>query len=98
LIGPEYAFYIPNSFTPNHDKTNNGFRGTGVGIVDYKLQIFDRWGKLLWWSTDLDEYWDGTVIGGTGGIVPEDVYVWKVFINDVFGREHHYIGTVTAVK
>jgi len=97
LIGPEYAYYIPNSFTPNGDKNNNGFRGVGIGIVKYKLEIFDRWGQFIWQSTDLDEYWDGIVTGGTR-IVQEDVYVWKVFITDVFGREHHYIGTVTVVK
>jgi len=97
FIGPEFAFYIPNSFTPNGDKNNNGFRGTGVGIMAYRLQIFDRWGDLVWQSTELDEYWNGKANGGSH-IVQEDVYVWKVFLTDVFGREHFYIGTVTAVK
>jgi len=97
FIGPEFAFYIPNSFTPNGDKNNNGFRGTGVGIEVYKLQIFDRWGDLIWQSTELDEYWNGKANGGSH-VVQEDVYVWKVFLTDVFGREHFYIGTVTAVK
>jgi gliding motility-associated-like protein len=95
VISPEYAFYIPNSFTPNGDKTNNGFRGTGIGIANYKLQIFDRWGELIWQSTDLDEYWDGTI---KGTITKEDAYVWKVFITDVFKKDHRYMGTVTVIR
>ena len=97
FIGPEFAFYIPNSFTPNGDKYNNGFRGTGVGIVNYELHIFDRWGNFIWQSTELDEYWDGKANGGSN-IVQEDVYVWKVLLTDVFGKRHSYIGTVTVVK
>jgi gliding motility-associated-like protein len=97
LIGPEFTFFIPNSFTPNRDKHDNGFRGTGVGIVNYQLQIFDRWGNLIWQSHNLDEYWNGKANGGSD-YIQEDVYVWKVFLTDVFGRQHHYLGTVTAIK
>ena len=97
LIGPEFAFYIPNTFTPNGDHHNDGFRGRGVGIVTYKLQIFDRWGNFIWESEDIDEYWNGKANGGEN-ISMEDTYVWKVFINDVFGREHHYIGTVNLIR
>jgi gliding motility-associated-like protein len=96
-IGPEYAFYIANSFTPNGDGINDGYRGYGIGIVDYQLWIFDRWGNFIWSATVLEKEWDGHANGGANP-AQEDVYVWKVFITDVFGKKHALQGTVTLVR
>ncbi len=96
-ILPNWTFYIPNAFTPNQDHVNDGFRGTGINIHDYKLWIFDRWGNMLFHSTDLDEYWDGKVKNNPTP-VQEDVYVWKVKFIDIFGHDHEQTGTVTVVR
>jgi hypothetical protein len=49
--------------------------------------------------------WDGVVVkggmdmsGGSGKVVQEDVYVWKVKLTDVFDKQHSYIGHVSVVK
>jgi len=47
-IGPEFTFYIPNAFTPNGDGVNDYFFGQGIGIVDYDIYIFDRWGNMIY--------------------------------------------------
>jgi len=45
---PEFTFYIPNTFTPNADGTNELFFGKGRGIKEYNIWVFDRWGNQIW--------------------------------------------------
>lgn len=97
FIGTEFAFFIPNSFSPNEDHVNDFFFGSGVGITKYDLWIFDRWGDMIFHGKDLNDKWNGKANKGSE-IVQQDVYVWKVELTDVFGKLHHYIGTVTLVE
>lgn len=95
---PEFTFYIPNAFTPTSSNAiNDTFFGKGVGIVQYHIWIFDRWGNMVFNATDINAGWDGRANNGVE-IAQQDVYVWKVQLTDVFGKRHDYIGTVTLVK
>ncbi len=96
-IGPEFAFYIPNSFSPNDDQKNDVFFGTGTGIAEYHITIFDRWGNFIFYSDDMNKGWDGKANTGSD-IVLQDTYVWKVEILDVLKKKHSFIGTVTISK
>lgn len=96
-IGPEFTFFIPNAFTPNGDGTNDYFFGQGIGIIDYDLYIFDRWGNEIFHGKNLNDMWDGRANGGDN-VAQQDVYVWKVRLKDVFNKKHNYMGTVTLVK
>lgn len=96
-IGPEFAFYIPNSFSPNEDQKNDVFFGTGSGIEEYHITIFDRWGNFIFYSDDMNKGWDGKANNGSD-IVLQDIYVWKVEIVDVLKKKHSFIGTVTILK
>lgn len=54
--------FIPNAFTPDGDQHNNTFIpafSSTKGISEYSLQIFDRWGKLIFESKDPNVGWDG---------------------------------------
>lgn len=52
--------FVPNAFTPNGDNNNDIFRiQANCELVSYRLQIFDRWGKKHFESTDIDVSWDG---------------------------------------
>jgi gliding motility-associated-like protein len=99
-IKPNWTFYIPNAFSPNGDGTNEGFKGTGIGIDNstYNLWVFDRWGNMLFYSNDIDKSWDGRIQNKHGDIVQEDVYVWKARFSDFTGRKHEYKGTVSIIK
>lgn len=97
VIGPEFTFYIPNCVTPNDDGVNDYFFGDGVGIIDYDIWIFDRWGMMIFHGSYLYDKWDGRANGGAE-VAQQDVYVWKVTLTDVFNKVHNYIGTVTIVK
>ena len=97
IIKDAVTFYIPNAFSPNHDNTNDGFKGEGIGIKKstYNLWVFDRWGLMIFHSTDIDISWDGTY---NSGKCQEDVYVWKVSFYDDLNKSHDYHGTVTLLR
>ena len=57
-----HLLMFPNVFTPSLG-TNNRFGPIGFGITDYELWIYDRRGALVFHSTDMDEWWDGTCNG-----------------------------------
>ena len=92
-----YTFYIPNSFSPNNDGKNELFYGYGTCIKDFHILIFDRWGNKIFESYDILQGWNGAV-NNKGNLVQEDVYVWKVTITDIYGKEHKYIGRVTLLR
>ena len=97
IILNAFTFYIPNAFSPNNDGANDGFKGIGIGIdnATYNMWIFDRWGLMIFHSTDLETSWVGRL---HGVIVQEDVYIWKVSFKDIFNKSHDYHGTVTVLK
>ncbi len=98
IIEPDFSFFIPNAFTPNGDGVNDGFFGQGYGITKYEIWVFDRWGNLIFTTTDINQAWDGSVQGKGGDMAQIDVYVWKVVLTDVFDKKHKYIGHVSLIK
>jgi gliding motility-associated-like protein len=56
---------IPNVFTPNGDGINDEFHVQGVALKNYRCEIFDRWGALIFSSTDINRNWDGWNTSGS---------------------------------
>ncbi len=97
-VEPEFVFYIPNTFTPNGDGTNDSFLPKGIDINgDAQMLIFDRWGNLIYKTSDLIQGWDGRANGGKNA-AQQDVYVWKIKCSDITGNSHHYTGHVTLLR
>ncbi len=96
-ILPQYLFWIPNAFTPgNADGLNDIFKPVVLGVHNYNFYIFDRWGEMLYHTTNFQEGWNGYF---KGVICPNDVYVYKItFDDDVENADHKYIGKVTIVR
>jgi gliding motility-associated-like protein len=97
VVEPDFAFYVPNAFTPNDDDVNDSFSGKGVFIKEYEMLIFDRWGELVYETNDIDKPWDGRVNGGSE-MSKSDVYVYKITVTDLKSNKHKYRGTVTLVQ
>jgi len=95
----EYILFAPNVFTPNGNALNEYFRPIGVGIDpdNYELMIFDRWGDLIYKTTDYELGWDGRANNGKRE-AQSDVYIWLVNTVDPALKKHQYIGHVTLVK
>jgi gliding motility-associated-like protein len=98
-VEPIFTFYAPNTFTPNGDKTNDLFFPLGVGWNEdkYTLYIFDRWGEMIFTSSDVRKGWEGKAKNGSD-MAQQDVYIWKVELDDVFKKHHSYIGHITLLK
>lgn len=98
-IDPDIAIYVPNAFTPNGTGPNDVFLplGTGIDPAHYEMWIFDRWGNLIFHTTDLNEGWDGRV-NGHAEIAQIDTYVWKINCKDIMGNTHALIGSVNLIK
>ncbi len=97
-INPIFRFYAPNAFTPNGDIYNNGWRTYGEGIKTFQLYIFNRWGQKVFESDDIFEEWDGTFMNRGGEISQDGVYVYAVYLTDVFGKKHVYRDMVVLIK
>ena len=94
---PEYIFFTPNSFTPNDDGFNDLFYGKGFGIAAFEMYIYDRWGDLVFYTDDQNHGWNGHANDGKE-IAQEDVYVYMVFITDIYKAEHKVVGHITLIR
>jgi len=97
IIEPEYHFYIPNAFTPNNDGMNDIFTAEGEEIKQFSMQIFNRWGDLIFQTTDLEQGWDGTA-NGSDEVSMTGVYVYKIKLRDWQGLYHNFTGHVSLLK
>jgi gliding motility-associated-like protein len=95
---------MPNAFIPSQGGSNGGNYTSGhvdvfapgyiANTVDYKLQIFNKWGELLFESFDKDFGWDGYY---KGNLCQEDVYVFKVRAKFNDGNYKEMVGDVTLL-
>jgi gliding motility-associated-like protein len=67
--------YIPQIFSPNGDGINDVLQPSGYFVKDFRLQIFNRWGRLVFESKDPQSGWNGIVDGQPA---LEGIYVWIV--------------------
>ncbi len=97
---------FPNAFTPNpsgpnggyyndNDFSNDVFHPIFKGVVEYELNIFNRWGELIFVSKDPKIGWDGYY---RGKLCKQDVYVWKVKVKFSNGEMIEKIGDVTLLR
>jgi gliding motility-associated-like protein len=66
------------------------------GVEEFNLQIFDRWGNLIFESNNQNIGWDG--YGKDGRILPAGVYVYKLTIRLSDGQRSTQIGDVTMIR
>lgn len=98
-ITPDFAVYIPNAFTPDGNGKNDVFNVYGIGIDEerFKMEIFDRWGEVIFTSETFRKGWDGTIKGGSI-IGQEGVYIYKILVTDLEGNKKTYTGHITLLK
>lgn len=93
----ESVLYIPNSFTPNHDGFNERFLAYCPNVVTFHMQIFNRWGELIFETSDILQGWDGIY---KGKLVQEDTYVYVIDYSTDCGilSEQRRIGNVNVIR
>ncbi len=76
---------VYNAVSANGDGLNDTFFIEGLRdiFVNFKLEIYNRWGKHLWTGTNNKENWDGTVEHGIGNYkAPDGTYFYLLYLND----------------
>jgi gliding motility-associated-like protein len=82
---------LPSAFSPNGDALNEIYRPLTLGIVSYQMEIYNRWGQLIYSG-------DESQIGWDGNNAPQGVYVVKIQGIDNQNYFHSYVGSVTLVR
>ena len=88
---------VPNAFSPNNDRTNDVFRVLGIETVkDFNLKIFNRWGQIVFESSDKNKGWDGRIKGIES---PVGTYVYVLRFNDIFDPTPQFVkGTIVLIR
>ena len=94
-VESDFVAYIPNAFTPNGDGLNDTFYPVMRGVKQFELQIFDRWGELIFKSTEANQLWDGSFQGQE---CKQDVYNYKLVLLNVKREEKVYSGSITLYR
>ena len=77
-----FALYIPTAFTPNNDGVNDAFfvEGADIDPNRFEMQIVNRWGNLVFKTTDVNEVWYGPAAGESEHFAQDDVYFYRVVV------------------
>ena len=81
LPGSPLDVFIPNAFTPNGDGLNDSFRVVvnGPELDLYEFMVLDRNGKEVFYTTNPNENWDGTIKGSSFTSGPSMfIYILKI--------------------
>ena len=100
IVFPEILIYAPNTFTPDGDEFNQGWRVymEGVDLQDFELVIYNRWGEIIWESHDISVEWDGTY-GQNGRQVQDGTYTWLIRASDALNdNKYEYNGHVNVIR
>ena len=87
--------FIPNIFSPNGDGENDVFKVHGKCIEKISMKIYDRWGELLFETSDKTEGWDGTY---RDKLMNTGVYVYIISVNLNDGSVETFNGNVALTR
>ena len=90
------VIFIPNAFSPLGGVTEQ-FKPRGVFASfasAYLFRIYNRWGEIIFETSDPDKAWDGTYLGSR---VPSGAYVYQVIIDTFTGDRIDKTGSVTVI-
>jgi gliding motility-associated-like protein len=100
------ALKIPNAFTPSANGPNSGREDVNFtndvflpimdGVEEFTMQIFDRWGTLVFQSQDKNIGWNG--YDRNGRLMPAGVYVFKLVMRLTDGQRTTKVGDITLIR
>lgn len=96
-IKDEWTIYVPNCFTPNSNGSNDMFQAKGENVVAFNMQLFNRWGELIFETDDMNVGWNGVPANKTA-VAPEGVYVYKITATGNDGKQRRLIGHVVLLR
>ena len=94
-VEPDFNVFTPTIFTPNGDGNNDLFLPVTRGIKFYSLSIFNRWGQLLFETTDDTLGWNGIF---NGKDCEQGTYAWTLNISSLSGLQKQFKGSVVLAR
>ena len=98
VVQGQLLVYVPNAFTPDGNGINDIFipRVMNESTDSYEFYIFNRWGEVVFKTTNKNEGWDGT---HNSIKAKEDVYVWKIKVRDLqTAKKYEFNGHVNLLR
>lgn len=89
------AVGVPSAFSPNGDGQNDELRVLGQGIARMNFQVYNRYGQLVFETTQQSQGWDGTQ---NGRPLNPGNFVWVLDVRFAEGRQERFTGDVTLVR
>jgi gliding motility-associated-like protein len=91
----EEEIFVPNAFSPNGDFINDEWRVRGKSIERLHVVVYNRWGELVFESTDPDFSWDGTY---KGQALTTDVFAYAIEVDCVGGERFFHKGNLSLLR
>ncbi|MBP9159811.1 MAG: PKD domain-containing protein, partial [Flavobacteriales bacterium] len=82
----DHLFFAPSAFSPNGDDFNETWKPSVLGAREYQLDVFDRWGREVFSTTDPNAGWDGK------NAMP-GMYSYKAWLTEYGPLEKEYNGS-----
>ncbi|HYG16456.1 MAG TPA: PKD domain-containing protein, partial [Bacteroidia bacterium] len=95
--GCECEVYIPNAFTPTNNNLNETYAPVAFcELTNYRIEIFNKWGELIFSSQDINSPWDGTYRQAD---CPAGIYIYVITYRDSRTlKQYSEKGTVTLIR
>jgi gliding motility-associated-like protein len=87
---------IPNVFTPDNDGINDVFYINSAGLKEFQLDVYNRWGTLLFSSSDSKVKWDGRTAAGVE--LSDGTYFFILKAVSVTSKDYSTRGFVTLLR
>jgi len=95
-LNKELLIYIPSSFTPNEDGLNDVFKIVTIGTKKIDLNIYDRWGNIVFQTNEINRGWDGNVRNGL--LAQQDVYIVTVNATNDSNAKYSTTGRISLIR
>lgn len=90
--------FVPNAFSPNNDGINDAFFAQGIGVDEYELTIWNRWGDQIFRTTDFNAVWDGS-FEGREHYVQNEVYTYQIkYRGECNPEKIEKVGVITLIR
>jgi gliding motility-associated-like protein len=94
-VKQKFKIFFPNAFTPNGDGLNDRFEAKGLFIKNFKMNVYNKAGALIFTSNNLSDGWDGNE---NGSPATSDVYIYFADMEDSRGEKFSTKGTFTLIR
>ena len=87
-----YKIFLPTFFSPDGDGINDQLKAFGLNLADLEIEIYNRWGEMVYKNTLIDMSWDGRYLDEP---LPNGTYVYRVFDKSEKIRKN---GTISIIR